>query len=137
MDIIEATKIIESGVIFISQDYKIVEKESTKLLINVLDECRAIHSAWLVMSFPLQEDIIEKATMIQMLNKQIQKKLEKLYWFYSRHYDIKFDDGDWGDENSEFSETWRRNKSIENNISLICETVESWSEQCSIGDLFL
>ena len=112
----------------IPQSYKIVEKEETKVLIRVLEECKTIYNAWSVMSFPLQQDIIDKANMIQMLNAQILKKLRRLYRFYHRHYGLVFDDGNWGKDNSEFSESYRLQKSTEDNIELICEHIRSWEE---------
>ena len=75
MDIIEATQIIENGLIDVHSSYKIVEKDETKMLIRIMGECKKIYDAYDVMSFPLQEDIIEQAEMIQMLNHQIGKKL--------------------------------------------------------------
>lgn len=124
MDIIEATKIIEEGVLLIPQSYKIVEKDETKPLIKVLDECNQIWNAWNVMSFPTQADIIDKALMIKMLNAQIIKKLVKLYRYYSRHFNIYFDGAGINEENSECTLA----KATEDNISLICETVRSWEE---------
>lgn len=128
MNIIDATKIIEGGVLLIPQSYKIVEKDETEVLLKVLDECKTIYNAWSVMSFPLQQDIIDEANMIQMLNAQILKKLHRLYRFYHRHYGLMFDDGDWGEDNSEFSESYRLQKSTQDNIELICEHIRSWEE---------
>ena len=120
---IEATKIIEEGVLLIPQSYKIVEKDETKLLIKVLDECRQIWNAWKVMSFAY-ESSIDKAMMIQMLNAQIIKKLVRLYRYYSRNFGIRFDGTGINEEDSENTLA----KATEDNISLICETVRSWEE---------
>ena len=126
MDIIEATKYTYNGVLMVSSSYKIVEKEETKVLIKILEECKTIRDAYEVMSFPLQEDIVDEGTIVRIMNQQIDKKLKRLYRYYSRHHHIKFDDGNWGKDNSEFSAEYRRKKSTENNIALICETIRSW-----------
>ena len=109
-------------------DYKIVEKKETKALLRVLGEIRAIQKGYMAMSFPLQEDIAKDGIMRSICNEQIDDKLDKLYRYYSKFYGIKFEDDDWGDENSEFSPQWRKEKTIENNIAEICQTLRSWEE---------
>lgn len=112
---LESSKILQEGVILIPQSYKIVEKEETSVLIKTLDECRTIYKAYSVMSIPSVNDWEENTTMIQMMNLQIFKKLERMYRYYHRHYGLLFDSD-------------RTQKAIEDNIADICEYVRSWEE---------
>ena len=129
MDIIEATKIINCGILNTHTGYKIVEKEETKVLIKTLNQCETIRDAFGVMSYPSQDDIIDEAIMIKMMNEQIMKKIKRMYRYYSRHYKIYFDDENFGEDLiSEFGFEGLRQKNILNNISKICEEVRSWEE---------
>lgn len=129
MNIIEATKIVDCGILTTETSYKIVEKEETKVLIKILGECKTIRDAFRVMSFPSADDIIDKATMIQIMNEQILKKVKRMYRYYSRHYDIHFDDENFGEDLiSEFGFEGLRQKNLLNNIAKICEAVRSWEE---------
>lgn len=127
MDIIRASKIIDGGILSVNTGYKIVSKKETKLLLKILFECKTITNAFNIMSFTGQDEIIDKAIMIEMLNKQILKKFKKLCRYYSRHYGIKFDGEDFGDDLiDEFGFDGLRQKNILNHIAKICEAVRSW-----------
>lgn len=129
MNIIEATKIIDCGLLTTNNGYKIVEKEETKVLIKTLKQCKTIRDAFGVMSYPSQDDIIDEAIMIKMMNEQIMKKIKRMYRYYSRHYDIHFDDEDFGEDLiSEFGFEGLRQKNLLNNIAKICEKIRSWED---------
>ena len=106
--------------------YNVVEKEETRVLLRFLNEIQILSKAIGTMSFLFDDTEKDKELAIGIFNRQVLHKLEKVYRYYAKYFDIVFDDSDWGEENAEFSEGYRINKTIENNLSLICETVESW-----------
>jgi hypothetical protein len=127
MDIIRASKIVDNGLLSVNTGYKIVSKKETKVLLKILFECKSITNAFNVMSFTGQDELIDEAIMIEMLNSQILKKLKKLYRYYSRYYGIRFDGEDFGEDLiDEFGFDGLRQKNILNNIAKICEEVRSW-----------
>ena len=129
MNIVEANKIIDCGLLSTTTGYKIVEKKETKVLIKTLGQCKTIRDAFNVMSYPSQDDIIDEAIMIKMMNEQIMKKIKRMYRYYSRHHNIQFEDENFGEDLiSEFGFEGLRQKNLLNNIAKICETVRSWEE---------
>ena len=114
---------------YIHCSYKIVEKEETKVLLRFLNEIHLLQQALQVMTFTklghLEDD---EEDAIELFDRQIQNKLIRMYRYYSRKYGIKFDDYDWGKDNNEFSLEYRVNKTIDNNISKICEATRCWEE---------
>ena len=94
----------------IIQDYKIVEKESTTVIKRTIEQCKAIFWAWTLLSEKAQKETKE------ILNAEIDEKLQKCFEFYKRNYEVEIESG-YGTE-----------KDIEINISNICEKIRSWEE---------
>lgn len=107
-------------------DYKIVEKKETLPLLKILGDIRKICEGYNAMSFVRQEDIANDGLIRKLINEQIDRKLNKLYRYYARKYGVRFEDDDWGDSNCEFDEQYRKEKTIEINLSKICERIKSW-----------
>ena len=92
----------------IPQPYKIVNKESTRVLRKTIEECRLIYNCWSILSPTLQFKLNKQ------FNDEIHHKLNKCYKFYQKNYNVTIENG-YGLAND-----------IEINISNICETIKSW-----------
>ena len=115
----------------IHTSYKIVEKKETRALIKILDEIKTIQKGFQAMYF-FEEDPKEmekKAIVESIVDEQIMDKLQFLYEYYEKNYNVKISDENFGDGLiNEFGFEGLRIKNIENNIAEICETVRSWEE---------
>lgn len=98
-------------VMLVTQDYKIVEKKSTRILLKTLRECQQIHDCWSILSEGCQKEVNDS------LDDEIAYKLHKCFDFYHRKYDVKIEEG------------YGEMKDIEINISNICEKVRSWENE--------
>lgn len=94
----------------IVQDYDIVEKESTRVLIKTLYECKAIYNASLLLS---EETLVEADNV---LDSEIDRKLKRCFDYYQRNYGVEIVDG------------YGEMRDIEINLSNICECVRSWED---------
>ena len=92
------------------QDYKIVEKKSTRILLRTIRECKQIHECWSILSEDAQMKVNDT------LDLEIDKKLNKCFDFYHRKYGVEIESG------------YDTMKDIEINLSNICETIRSWEE---------
>ena len=92
----------------IISSYKILPKKETRRLIKTLEECRQIYKGWDVLSMDAQEQTRD------ILNDEIDKKLDKCFDYYHRHYDVEIESG------------YGEMEDIEINIGNICEKVKSW-----------
>lgn len=97
-------------VILVPKPYKIISKDSARVINKTIDECRLIYNCWCVLS-PSNQRIFNDE-----LNREIKHKLEKCYKFYNRKYGVTIERG-YGEVND-----------IEINISNICEAIKSWEE---------
>lgn len=95
----------------IIQDYKIVEKKSTRILLRTIKECKQIHDCWSILSEHAQQATNDT------LDVEINHKLEKCFDFYHRKYGVEIESG------------YGEMKDIEINLSNICETIRSWEEE--------
>lgn len=92
----------------IVQDYKIVEKKSTRVLLRTIQECKQIHETWCILSENAQKEVNDT------LDLEINRKLTKCFDFYNRKYDVEIEKG------------YGEMEDIEINLSNICETIKSW-----------
>ena len=95
----------------IVQDYKIVEKESTRVLLRTMKECKQIYETWSILSKNGQKE------SNAILDLEINQKLQKCFDFYQRKYGVKLEMG------------YGEMKDIEINLSNICEKVRSWENE--------
>ena len=107
-------------------NYKIVEKPSTRPLLRFLGEIKLIMDGFETMHF---SNYWDKCEVREIVNSQIAHKLGRIYRFYSRHHNVSIESFDWGEDNQEFSRVYRVNKTIENNLDEICESIRSWENE--------
>ena len=93
------------------QDYKIVEKKSTRILLRTIKECREIHRCWSILSEDTQQKVND------VLDLEINHKLHKCFDFYHRKYGVEIETG------------YGEMKDIEINLSNICEKIRSWENE--------
>lgn len=108
--------LIGGGVIDVRCSYRIVQKEETKALINLLGKCKALYDGFFAINGDISIEDID--TTKKVANTSIIFNLNRLFNYYHRNYDVEFY------KITCFSDLhW-----IEFNVAQICEKVKSWED---------
>ena len=114
-------------IISVNCSYKITDKIETRYLKRCLEECRNIEKGENALIGKCGMEI-DYSQIITLCNLNIIEYMNHIFNYYRRKFGIEMQDTDWGNHNNEFSTEWRINKTIENNIAEICQTLKSWEE---------